>query len=206
MNKSESLLKKGFSYLVLTFSLLITGMGIGWFVGLSASPVASIIITSLTGATASLVAAASGMTKLARSNVNPLPLAILISGLVVGTIYGIESRAYNRFAQDIEDEVQRWRNAGLELDEEVIVRRIFDHQYAIGEAGGPGFEPIRSGVLSSTASDACAQLSRQNGERLRQLLLVSPVESWRTLPAIIEDDIALLRIVEEVICLKNTSD
>ena len=44
---------------MIAFYLLATGLGIGWLTGLSVSPVVSIVITSVTGAAAAIVAALS---------------------------------------------------------------------------------------------------------------------------------------------------
>lgn len=42
-------------------ALVVTGFGIGWLAGLSVSPVVSIVITSVTGSVATIVAALSGV-------------------------------------------------------------------------------------------------------------------------------------------------
>jgi hypothetical protein len=41
--------------------LLIIGVGIGWLIGLSVSPVVSIVITSVAGSAAAIVVALSGL-------------------------------------------------------------------------------------------------------------------------------------------------
>ena len=53
MKKQESNRSKLLRYL----GISVTGSGIGWLVGLSASPVVSIVITSITGSAAAIIAA-----------------------------------------------------------------------------------------------------------------------------------------------------
>ena len=125
--------------------LLIIGIGIGCLLGVSVSPVVSIAITSLTGAAASIIAALSGLQEkqsspkesdpyqisLARWSVNPWPLAVLVLGIIVGSIGGIWVRTHDllgaNIAAEVTNEVKKWTIAGL--SEEEIARRLFELEH-----------------------------------------------------------------------------
>lgn len=129
------------SKLMVVTCLGMTGFGIGWLIGLSVSPVVSIVITSITGAAAAVVAALSGLhdqytdgnvserpsAQPLRWTVNPLPLALLMLGTVIGTLLGIPARNYNWLGSDLSAELQKWSAAGL--DQKEVARRLFEIQY-----------------------------------------------------------------------------
>lgn len=92
----------GIGWLRVPIALMVTGFGIGWLAGLSVSPVVSIVITSVTGSVATIIAALSGVkeefldaetssTTVRRflKAVTPAPLAWLVVGLIVGASIGI---------------------------------------------------------------------------------------------------------------------
>lgn len=119
--------------------LLIAGVGIGCLVGLSVSPVISIVITSVTGSAAAVVAAlgsvesksGDGETKpaasAARRKVNPWPLAALVVGLLIGSIIGILARNNHWFGSDSSGEITKWINLGL--DQGKVRDALFDAAY-----------------------------------------------------------------------------
>lgn len=125
--------------------LLIIGFGIGCLLGVSVSPVVSIAITSLTGAAASIIAALSGLQEkqsnpkesdkyqisLSRWSVNPWPLAVLVIGIILGSIGGILARTHDilgaNISAEITNEVQKWTIVGL--NEEEIERRLFELEH-----------------------------------------------------------------------------
>lgn len=89
-------------------ALVVTGLGIGWLVGMSVSPVISIVITSLSGAAAVVIAVFSGVReKLANPKmstsaigrwlklVTPVPVMWLVIGIVAGTCLGVWARTHN---------------------------------------------------------------------------------------------------------------
>jgi multisubunit Na+/H+ antiporter MnhC subunit len=118
--------------------LIVTGLGIGWLMGLSVSPVVSIVITSLTGSAAAIIATMSGVERKitdtdqseknekiqTRRDVNPLPLALLIVGIIVGSGLGIFARSNDLLGSDISAEMQKWSEIGI--PEQEIARRLFE--------------------------------------------------------------------------------
>jgi hypothetical protein len=57
-------------------------------------------------------------------DVNPLPLAALVVGLVGGSVLGIYARNNNLLGPDISIAIHKWSRAGI--PEEEIVNRLFD--------------------------------------------------------------------------------
>ena len=124
-------------------SIIITGVGVGLLVGLSISPVVSIVITSVTGAAAAIIAAMSGLENKSKTrndnnkqsnsdlqwNVNPIPLAMLVIGIVVGSISGICIRNQDLLGgSDLSSEIRQWTDAGL--DQQEVTRRLFESHYS----------------------------------------------------------------------------
>jgi hypothetical protein len=158
-------------------ALVVTGFGIGWLAGLSVSPVVSIVITSVTGSVATIIAALSGvkeefldadsspttLKRLLRA-VTPVPLAWLVCGLIIGSIAGIGVRNYNWFgptsATRLAQEVDKWTAYGL--DEQVVARRLFEAQY--GYRGWLGQDPTieitrwTTGTTSLDSSEVARRL------------------------------------------------
>ena len=121
-------------------ALVLTGFGIGWLAGLSVSPVVSIVITSVTGAAAAIVAVLSGFeqtsadgeetTKLRQFlglQPNPWPQALLVIGIMFGSSFGILARNYNWLGSDLSSELNKWAKADLENN--AVARRLFELQY-----------------------------------------------------------------------------
>ena len=112
----------------------VIGVGVGWLAGLSTAPVIAIIITSLVGSISALVAGAAGLQgtpqrtgifETTRFRVNPAPLALLVTGLLVGSSLGIVARTHNWLGVDLEAQVREWTDLGLEHDD--VVQRYFSN-------------------------------------------------------------------------------
>ena len=96
-------------------SIVLTGVGIGWLAGLSLSPVAHIVITSVVGLAAAAVAAfasvelplkekdakdkeaAIPVPKLPAGPVNAAPIAVLVLAIAAGAPLGILARTHQVF-------------------------------------------------------------------------------------------------------------
>lgn len=100
------------------FALGVTGFGIGWLAGLSVSPVVSIVISSVLGTVAVLVAVVSGLEATSTDGVtkttvrqflglhpNPWPITCLVIGLTLGSMVGIRARNYHWFGSDLSSEL-----------------------------------------------------------------------------------------------------
>lgn len=122
-------------------SLPIIGIGIGWLLGLSVSPVVSIVITSVAGAAAAVIATKSGLEgrsskiiapderqiSISSSNTDPRPLAALVIGLALGSIVGIWVRTHDWLGVDTSMKFKEWTITGLKEDD--IARRLFANEY-----------------------------------------------------------------------------
>lgn len=126
---------------VYLISLIITGLGIGWLAGLSVSPVVSIVITSVAGSAAAIIAAMSGLENQSKtegdsktknihfSKISPVPIAVLVVGIVAGSIVGIYVRSHNWLGNpSLAKEVEQWTELGLNREE--VARRLFENKYS----------------------------------------------------------------------------
>jgi hypothetical protein len=86
-------------------ALVVIGLGIGWLAGLSVSPVVSIVISSVLGTVAAVVAMLSGLeptstdgekTATVRQFLGlqpkPWPIMWLVIGIAVGSMFGIRAQ------------------------------------------------------------------------------------------------------------------
>lgn len=111
-------------------ALLVTGFGIGWLAGLSVSPVVSIVITSVTGSIAAIVAALSGVKadgsvskeRIRLPNIAVWPLSVLIVGILIGSTLGILARNRQSLGSDISSEIEKWKAIGV--PKEVIIEKL----------------------------------------------------------------------------------
>ncbi len=216
MSQTDSPVRR-FLYSFLTVGT--TGFGIGWLMSLSVSPVASIVITSVVGSAAAVVATLSGQGKTStgegdaptgptapRVQVSPLPIAILVAGIVFGSVVGIITRNVDLFGsdrlQDPSAEIARWTNLGI--DQKQVVQRLFQYRYPGSDSGSSATALVqKSGTtyLFAGTSNECDTLQSLSGNSLRAELKSSTTAPLRKLPDIVNDDAALGRIVKEVICV-----
>lgn len=206
--------------------LLVIGGGIGWLIGLSVSPVVSIVITSITGAAAAIIAALSGLqdkrddvkevnrlvTPVLRWNVDPLPLMILVLGILLGSIFGIKARNEGWLGTDLSIEVEKWTNAGLlnaGFTKEEMVRRLFESRYYTNTRT-LGTEIVQNKsldlgtVLFDSSSSECQTLitaaKMADDAVLKNALASSTISQLWMLPVIITDTATLKNVVEQVLC------
>lgn len=123
--------------------LLISGIGVGWLLGLSVSPVLHIIVASVMALVMGIVGALAGLdTNPGKENdgqsneiriskpvkISPFPMTALIAGLVVGACFGIYARTNELLGANPQRLVQKW-NGVSGLDDNSIKRRLFDQLY-----------------------------------------------------------------------------
>ena len=124
-------------------ALLVAGLGLGWLVGLSASPVLQVVITGLMTLMISVVAILAGLeiqtTNVAEGephiaikgrrigHVAMLPPTLMILGLSIGSAFGIYARTNDWLGSDPKRTAARWKDSGLK--EADVIRRIFDNVY-----------------------------------------------------------------------------
>lgn len=218
--------------------LLIIGFGVGWLMGLSVSPVVSIVITSVTASAAAIIAALSGLEGkpdqaqqgngqqllVSRWTVDPLPLMVLVIGIVGGSLLGIKARNDSWLGSPVSIEVKRWTDAGLVgpdgLNDKELVRRLFESQYYTGTATLAGNAPTSvtafpalGTVLFSISSSDCERLiagsaqwfAKSDPVPLENALRTSSEPKLQQLPDIITDTQTLAEVVDKVICANGPS-
>jgi multisubunit Na+/H+ antiporter MnhC subunit len=199
--------------------VFLTGIGVGWLLGLSASPVVSIVITSVTGSAAAIVAALSGLNKEAkeantegqrRLAIDPLPLAALVIGIVFGSIVGISARNHHWFGSDRSSEIEQWTKLGLV--KEMVVSRLFEQLYPANGAqagtksstGNPlGTFLFAVDVQKCDALLAGAAIFRATADQAPLILALKsdPDPKIRQLPEVVADPQILQNIVEKILCV-----
>jgi len=204
------------------FWITVIGCGIGWLIGLSVSEVVSIVITSLTGSAAAVIAVMSGLeknssdegepdknNKLTQWQVNPIPLAVLIIGLFLGSSAGVWARNNHVLGSDVSAEVAKWSQVGL-LETGVItktelIRRVFEVQYPPNPSANPAPMTTQNSMLGTnlfaTSVEECSILRKaaiDSPERLVKELERN--EALKALPTIEDDPEKLERIIKEVLC------
>lgn len=217
----------------ITFALIVTGAGIGWLAGLSISPVVSIVLTTVTGSVATIVAALSGVreeflnpeaqpTVLKRllTAVTPAPLAWLVVGLWVGSSVGLWARTHNWFSPDpppppavlsLKDEIQQWVDLGL--DQQEVVNKYFASRVNLPPPV-TAIAPVSqaptakdSVLFASATQEECtawqALIDKGSYADLAVEVATSKVIPFRQLPTIITDTVQLAAIVGEVLCIES---
>jgi multisubunit Na+/H+ antiporter MnhC subunit len=203
-------LRKNIRFIINIISLLIIGFGVGWLAGLAVSPVVSTIITSIIGVAVALISALSGLKTQAiqseekantqpRSgwHVDPVPIALLILGIVFGSILGISVRSRNWLgtSTNLRSEIQRWKDVGV--DEKEVAQRLFDLEYPPKEISkDSGQTDIRQSVLFGQAHKECERLLSYSRTELPMQLTISPIGIFNDLPSIIQNPEILEKVVE----------
>jgi hypothetical protein len=213
MNKD----KIPWSYLVAIF---ISGICIGFLVGVSASPVINGLIAGIVSLAAGVVSALCGVqlekqtaagkaeqnqggTSLFSGKVNPVPIAVLIAAIVIGSIVGLQARTQEWFAELPEHLAAKWQKS-TGLTKEQIAQRLFDSIYGLekqngkaegekkGEVEGKEVKPISAGVLFAVAADECKRLRSLDIKDLRlELQALSPNIKQFVLQCKSDDDLKL---------------
>jgi hypothetical protein len=151
---------------VFSGALLLAGCGLGWLMGLSTTPVVAGVITALMTSAAAILGALGGVQSESgaapsadagaegglppwNTRINPLPLAFLALGIVVGSIFGIRARNLNWLGSDVANELQKWTNAGLAKED--VAQRLFENSFpAQGYSGSPVWAIRDAAQISQT--------------------------------------------------------
>lgn len=135
-------------------AIFFIGAGVGWLAGLAVSPVVGIIITSVTGSAAAIIAVLAGIDTSERRTssadkdsddvnaekkgvlllsqgpkVSPFPLLLFVLGIVGGSALGILARNNSVLGSGPSIAVDEWVRAGLvepDWPREKIVERLFE--------------------------------------------------------------------------------
>jgi hypothetical protein len=179
-----------------SISLLLCGIGVGWLIGQSLSPVVNTVITSIVVLVASIVGTLSGIKTVPErqtkgeikkdnnnhwlknfTTISPLPLAILVTGLVAGSCLGIYARTNEWLSPNPQQFAQKWNDIGL-ADKD-IKRRLFDTLYPLtplsdipskNEKQTQATPRHLAAALYGVSSDDCSLLQTKHGKELRARL------------------------------------
>ncbi len=203
--------------LVATLSLAVAGLGIGWLIGLSVTPVVSIVITSITASAAAVIAAMSGVQRTDGDSgggrrlfpfdlrVSPVPLALLMVGMMIGAPAGVMVRSQNLLGLDVRSEVKMWTDLKVPADD--VAQRLFDARYPPGAAAqgtGPAIAP--AGLFSGPAQSKCKfYKTESDADLLAAWKTATPANGLMTVLAKTIDEPALFRKVWEALCAAGSS-
>ncbi len=158
-------------------AVLVSGLGIGWLAGLSASPVVSGVIASLLGVAAGVVTTfRSASASSAKSVVaDARPVALLVVGVALAATAGVAVRTHDLLSPP----------AKLEQVEQSAVSK----ENLIS----------RSVLFAQPGSEECAELLSLEPKHIRLGFRSSSSEEMRRLGDVIKDT-ELLRKIAEAIC------
>jgi hypothetical protein len=177
---------------------MISGLGIGWLIGLSLSPVLHIVVSSIVAAVVAVTAAIAGLTSQngesdssnreegirthrRKVTVSPVPMALLVVGIAAGACCGIYARTHDWFGVDPSAIFHKWQGAGL--NEQELKRRLFDNLYpppkeasaslpkaSADKESGTGVPRVDRGGLYAVTAQEAIDLRRKTGSELRNYL------------------------------------
>jgi hypothetical protein len=157
--------KKSINGAFKSFCLLLSGIGVGWLVGLSVSPVIHIVITSVVAFVVSITSAVAGLKvnqdkdqpntggsskKKFQVEVNPVPIMLMVVGIACGASLGVYGRTNGWLGTRPARFAEQWKDTGLDSKE--ISRRLFDTLY-----------PPKSQTLGSNDSINSPSVAAGNG-------------------------------------------
>lgn len=193
----------------------IAGLGVGWLVGLSQSPVIAAVLAALVAAAGTLVGPVAGRSS-ETGSLSAVPLAALIVGIAAGASAGLYARSNawlttgsdetSLSAEKAEQLVGRWVRLGLRRED--VVQRLFERELpmaaAAPAAAPPPAEPrIPAGLVGEDAgTDECAGLRTVAPDQLWLELRASRRASVRNLAAALSGSTppSVARLVLEVAC------
>lgn len=193
--------------------MLLSGLGVGWLIGLSVSPVLHIVVASVIALIVGVTGALMGLSNIGDvkesllkkiSEANPLPVTLLVIGLGLGASFGVLSRTHNWLGKNSSDIIQEWQRNGL--DSLKIATQIFDNLYPPSCAKmntpqtsiNPSFK-VNDDVLYQFEINDCSFIAGNHGENLRTKLklTLNSEKSSRFLDTL---DSLSLEAFKEMIC------
>jgi hypothetical protein len=190
-------------------ALLVAGFCVGWLAGMSISPFAQTLLTSLTTITIAVTAGLAGVqlkgtdaqSATSRTIVlNAVPLALAVVGLTCGSGIGIYARSNEWLAGDPEILIRKWKGAGV--DDAELRKRILERWF-------PTSAPIErsksiEGFLFAAASLAeCTSWKTATDEDLRGQLGAAADPQIRAFAKEIGDPSALRAATSYLLCSKK---
>ena len=158
-----------------SFCVLISGLGLGWLVGLSVSPVIQIILTSLIAIIVTLSGALAGISATQPGNdpqednkkrrslssaLDPLPIMCLVMGLAAGSSLGVYARTNDWLGAASKPQkpfAEEWSDTGLSKEE--ITKRVFYSLYPELQETKPPAAPSPKNENSNTQTETTSNSS-----------------------------------------------
>ncbi len=173
------------------FSLIAIGLSVGWLMGLSVTPgVTSSILTSLMTVVVLLITVVSGLEKTTPDNepqkwrVSPIPIALFMVSLVVGSSLGVYARTHNWLGVDVPPVASSPTGSEKGSSAPVVAQST---------------PVVTMGALFSGEFDKCKALLDYDDDDLPRKLKFSSIKIFRGLPEVVTD-VKLLRQVVEIQC------
>jgi hypothetical protein len=192
-------------------ALMVCGLGVGWLIGLSISPVVAVAVTAVMTVVVGLAGALAGLEQphadgqrpsLRSQSLNPTPLMVLVIGIVAGSGLGITARANAWLSPTVDQVAKRWNG----IDRGEISRRLFDQLYPPPTTNASGTEPkpyLTATALFAASEDECDRFRSKQGEDLRTELRSSVTSpAAKRFAEAVQDPAALKAAVEIFICTK----
>jgi hypothetical protein len=174
-------------------AISLTGLGIGFLVGLSASPVVNGLLTGIVTLVAAVVGALCGVRlekskpedKLAENpddknkdqgsrlewnafpftaRVSPAPMAFLVITIVAGSLLGLYARTHEWLAETPAHLVKKWQKS-TDLKPEEISRRLFDSIYGTAKVETKSEAPDNLKAISIVLGALVKANEEKNEER-----------------------------------------
>ena len=89
--------------------------------------------------------------------ITPIPFALLMVGIVAGSIVGLYARNHSWFGSNFSSEVEKWTAQGLSKDE--VVRRLFEREYPYTPYVQPWLRITNTMPISSAIPLTVAQIA-----------------------------------------------
>jgi hypothetical protein len=173
--------KKRYNLVSTSLCLLLSGVSVGWLIGLSVSPVVYTVIASLVAVIVSIASTLAGI-KIANEDlsneapksrklnveVNPIPIAAALVGIAIGASIGIYGRTNGWLGPNAGRIAEQWQDTGLDRKE--IFKRLFDTLYP-PTSNAPGRDataaPQVNGNQSSSPGSSNANTSVSTNSNIR---------------------------------------
>lgn len=183
------------------------GFAIGWIAGLSVSPVATSIVSSVLALLLATASAYGVETKEAgavdndqehrKRQPNIILLSLSVIGMSLGLTMGILARTNDLLGLRPDHLVHRWTTTGLKVDE--ISQHLFDATF--GTPRGTGQQSVhRAGVLFAFDANECEELRAASDSELKHRLAYSSTDEAAAFARICEHVPSIRRYVEERAC------
>ena len=161
---------------------LLSGLSIGFLVGLSTTPVVQTVIASVLALAVAVVTALVGLNDI-RLKETPVtadqsekrtaevkflvaPLACLLMGVAAGACLGVLVRSQHWLAPNPEAFAKRWEKSGL--GESELTRRLLEQEYPTGTGDGSksGVPPVLFATISAKEYDKWTKAEHDDLYRL----------------------------------------